>query len=79
MTLDSTHPDYDKMANDYRQMRDTSSGQRAVKMGGTLYLKPTAGMTLDGAKLGIEPGYSAYLTYPCGSANLRQNRAFARR
>lgn len=63
MALDSTHPDYDKMANDYRQMRDTSSGQRAVKQGGTLYLKPTAGMTLDGAKIGIEPGYSAYLTY----------------
>ena len=63
MSLDSTHPEFDAKTDDYRQMRDTSAGQRAIKAGGKLYLKPTAGMALDGANLGIEPGYGAYVSY----------------
>ena len=63
MSIESTHPDYDAMGDDYRVMRDSAAGQRTIKQGGMAYLTPTAAMLLDGAAGGIEPGYSAYASY----------------
>ena len=63
MSLESTHPDYDAMGDDYRLMRDTSAGQRAIKQASYLYLPPTAAMVLDGALSSVEPGASAFTAY----------------
>lgn len=63
MSLRSTRPEYDAMADDWRQMRDTYAGQRAVKDARTLYLRPTRSMVLDGALELQEPGNTAYSNY----------------
>ena len=65
--VSATHPEYDKYRPDWRQMRDTFSGQRAVKEAGQLYLPPTGGMILDGMgycgaeKSKGQAAYDAYL------------------
>jgi len=63
MSIENTHPDYDAIADDLRQMRDTHAGQRTVKAAAGLYLPATAAQVLDGAANAIEPGYSAYKSY----------------
>jgi hypothetical protein len=50
--LINQHPAYAKMILDWEQMRDTYAGERSVKLKGERYLKPTAGMHLDG--MGLE-------------------------
>jgi uncharacterized protein DUF4055 len=62
--LSTQHPSYTCKLADWVQMRDTWSGQRAVKSKTTTYLPYTDGMFVDG----MEPGgrgaraYNAYLT-----------------
>ena len=63
MSIENTHPDYNAMSDDYRQMRDTHAGQRTVKTAGSLYLPATAAQILDGAAQNTEPGRSAYTSY----------------
>ena len=63
MSLTSTHPEYDEMLDDWRQMRDTYRGQREVKRAGSLYLPPTRSMIIDGALRAQEPGLSVYTSY----------------
>jgi hypothetical protein len=61
--LGNKHPAYQYMYLDWRQMRDTYAGQRAVKYRTFEYLPPTSGMREDG----MEPynngwhNYHAYL------------------
>ncbi len=63
MTLDTQHPEYSAITDDYRQMRDVLAGQRTIKQKGFLYLPPTVAMALDGAYAGTSPGFGAYLAY----------------
>lgn len=63
MSLTSKHPDYDAMTNDWRQMRDTYTGQRAVKDARHLYLPATKSMILDGAYTNQQPGLGVYDAY----------------
>jgi len=63
MSIESTHPDYSTMLDDWRQMRDTVAGQRVVKEAGTAYLPATMGMLLDGVAEASQPGYGQYLSY----------------
>jgi len=65
--IESRHPDYLEVAEDYRIVRDTFAGERTVKTARALYLPPTAGMVADGA-LGPNlkaPGRLAYDAYLC--------------
>ena len=63
MSFQSSHPQYDEITNDLRQMRDVVKGSRAIKEGMALYLPATASHILDGANQGQEPGYSSYQSY----------------
>ncbi len=63
MGINSTHPDYDKVVEDYIQMADVYAGSRVVKEKGVKYLRATSSMVIDGALKAQEPGYSAYLAY----------------
>jgi hypothetical protein len=54
----SNHPEYDEYLVDWKQMRDTFSGERVVKENGTVYLPKTAGMKADGTE-----GNDAYASY----------------
>lgn len=59
MTKVSLHPQYQSMDPIWRQMRDTSSGENAVKDGTTLYLPKTEGQKTD--KVNGEDAYASYL------------------
>lgn len=48
MPLDTQHPQYIEMLDDWCAMRDTYAGERAVKQRGFRYLPPTEGMVEDG-------------------------------
>jgi hypothetical protein len=63
MALDSKHPLYDKHVADWRKMRITYAGERAVKEAGTEYLPPTSGMVFDGMAGPDQPGSKAYAAY----------------
>jgi len=65
MSVSSKHPAYSERLADWAQMRDTHSGERAVKERGSRYLAPTSGMVLDGFGVGstASRGYAAYLAY----------------
>jgi len=63
MSINSTHPDFDEVADDYRQMEETFIGQRKVKEMKTRYLRATSSMVIDGALKAQEPGYGNYLAY----------------
>jgi len=70
MALDSRHPSYTECVADWRQMRDTYAGERAVKDAGTLYLPATSGMVADGFPAGTAgagstatKGYRDYIAY----------------
>lgn len=63
MSINSTHPDYDKVVEDYIQMADCYAGQRRIKERGVRYLRATSSMVIDGALQNREPGYEAYKAY----------------
>ena len=63
MTLKNTHPEYDKVIEDYVQMADVYAGQRVIKEKGVRYLRATGSQVIDGALQAREPGYGAYLAY----------------
>jgi hypothetical protein len=63
MSIASTHPDFDEVADSYRQMSETFDGQAKVKEMKTRYLRATSSMVIDGALKAQEPGYGAYLAY----------------
>lgn len=48
MSLETTHPHYDAMKEDWTTMRDLNAGERAVKAKRETYLPPTPSMVLDG-------------------------------
>lgn len=62
--LANQHPAYACRIGDWQQMRDTGSGQRAVKSRGQAYLPATGGMGEDGMGSGQKGlcAYNAYLT-----------------
>jgi hypothetical protein len=62
--LSNVHPEYACRQYDWQQMRDTWSGQRAVKSKTTCYLPATSGMVEDGMMSGRKGAlaYNAYLT-----------------
>lgn len=65
MAIDSKHPKYVEMAEDWIDLRDAFAGERRVKEQGFRYLRPTAGQVLDGA-LNMAPtstGWQSYLAY----------------
>lgn len=62
MALDSQHPQYAKKLKEWLQMRHTYAGPVEVKEQGVGYLKPTAGMLLDGMGKG-QVGLAAYEKY----------------
>jgi hypothetical protein len=64
VALNSKHPDYKRLVNDWVLMRDLFEGERCVKERGIAYLPPTKGMVIDGmlpGQLGAET-YEAYKT-----------------
>ena len=65
MSIESKHPEFLEIADDYRVMRDTFNGERTVKAGGTAYLPATAGQIQDGALKNASSvgsvSYNAYL------------------
>lgn len=63
MAIDSKHPLYDAHIDDWRKMRHTYEGARAVKLEGVRYLPPTTGMELDGMSKASDPGFKAYAAY----------------
>lgn len=62
MAINSQHPLYLAMHEDWEMMRDLYIGERAVKGNGEKYLPATAGMHLDGMKE-QQPGWHAYQAY----------------
>lgn len=60
--LNNQHPEYACRLADWRQMRHTWSGQRAVKEQTTLYLPMTSGM-LEDSRGGNKKGIDAYNSY----------------
>lgn len=63
MAIDSKHPDYLAHFLDWRQMRDTHDGQRAVKDRTTDYLPATGGQIEDGYPNKGTKGTKAYEAY----------------
>ncbi len=64
MSIESKHPDFVEVADDYRVMRDTFAGERRVKESKFVYLPATAGQNIDGAKKNTTSlGYAAYSNY----------------
>ena len=64
MSIESTHPDYVEVADDYRVMRETSAGERVIKDGTFAYLPPTGGQVADGAARNTQSdGWRAYNSY----------------
>ena len=64
MAIDSQHPDYAAVIEDYRVMRDTFAGERTVKGKTIAYLPPTSGQLADGATKNFSStGALAYLNY----------------
>ncbi len=62
-SVNQRHPLYEKFEPVWEQMRDSYSGQRAVKQKNFLYLPPTQSMYLDGVESDNSPGYKAYQAY----------------
>lgn len=64
MSIESTHPDYSDVADDYRMMRHTFAGERRIKDGTFAYLPATGGQIADGAARNLQsPGWQAYNSY----------------
>lgn len=64
MSIESKHPDYIEVSDDYRVMRDTFAGERRIKEGTFAYLPPTGGQIADGAVRTLSSaGWHAYSSY----------------
>ncbi len=64
MSIESKHPDYLEVADDYRVMRDTFAGERRIKEALFLYLPPTGGQVTDGAmRTTNSDGFASYTAY----------------
>lgn len=64
MSLDTKHPLYIEFEEDWTQLRDCYSGERAIKAKGFRYLPATSGMIEDGAATAVTTdGFSAYRAY----------------
>lgn len=62
MSVNSSHPSYDKFAKQWALLRDFYEGEAYVKEQRETYLLPTAGMNIDGMNVG-ESGRDAYDSY----------------
>jgi hypothetical protein len=62
MSVNSSHPNYDKFAKQWVLLRDFYEGEAYVKEQREKYLLPTAGMNIDGMNVG-ESGRDAYDSY----------------
>ena len=60
--LDSRHPQYSELKEDWDQMRDTYRGSRIIKQRGIRYLPPTDTMQARGMQSG-QLGYQSYQAY----------------
>lgn len=60
--LTNVHPSYSARIDEWRQMRITYEGERAVKSEGVTFLPATQGMQADGLAVG-QPGFHAYQSY----------------
>ncbi len=64
MSIESKHPDFLEVAEDFRVTRDTFAGERRIKEATFLYLPATAGQIKDGAlRSVISPGWVSYSNY----------------
>lgn len=64
MSIETKHPDFLEVAEDYRVMRDSFAGQRRIKEATFLYLPPTTGQIKDGAMRSLtSPGWVSYSGY----------------
>ena len=64
MSIESKHPDFLEVAEDYRTTRDTFAGERRIKESTFLYLPPTTGQIKDGALRSLtSPGWVSYSNY----------------
>lgn len=63
MSIDSKHPEYTIVSQDWEIMRDLYKGERAVKDKGEVYLPSTSGMQADGMANTTQAGYKAYQAY----------------
>lgn len=62
MSVETLHPLYQALLEDWAVMSVTYSGERAVKSAEFTYLPASAGMSLDGLLSG-QPGYVSYTSY----------------
>lgn len=64
MSIESKHPDFIEVSDDFRVMRDTFAGERRIKEGTFAYLPPTGGQIADGAVRNVlSSGAAAYSNY----------------
>ncbi len=64
MSIESKHPDYLEVSEDFRVMRDTFAGERRIKEATFLYLPATTGQIKDGAlKQATSAGWVSYSNY----------------
>ncbi len=64
MSIESKHPDFLEVADDYRVMRDSFAGERRIKEALFLYLPPTGGQVTDGALRSTgSDGFASYTAY----------------
>lgn len=66
MSIESKHPDFIEVSDDFRVMRDTFAGERRIKEGSFAYLPPTGGQLADGVGKNVpsagDKAYTNYLT-----------------
>lgn len=63
MSLADLNPLYAACVEEWTDMRNLYKGERAIKAAGQAYLKPTAGMLLDGMASKEDIGYKNYEAY----------------
>ncbi len=64
MSIESKHPSFLEVSDDYRVMRDTFAGERRIKEALFLYLPPTGGQVTDGAlRNTASDGFASYTAY----------------
>ncbi len=62
MSVNSKHPEYLALVDDWKLMRDAYAGERRIKSQGTLYLGATQGMRVDGLNR-TDRGFENYQSY----------------
>jgi hypothetical protein len=63
MAVNSKHPKYNEHLPDWEEMRDTYTGERAVKAKNFVYLPATEGMKHDGLNTTQAKGFTSYQSY----------------